>query len=126
MHFPSSRQSGFFLQLKVSGCCVGELKFERTYLLLCDEMTDFMLGMLEYLSFSVCLLKILWSGWFFGEHLSIMCRNFLPRLVLMFELKEGLYHVMFLVRFLLFFRAFSCGGFCVNLWSYLLAVRAFW
>ena len=57
MHFPLSRQSGFFLQLKVSGCCVGELKFERTYLLLCDEMTDFMLGMLEYLSFSVCLFE---------------------------------------------------------------------
>ena len=59
------------------------------------------------ISFSVCLLKILWSGWFFGKHLSTMCRNFLPRLVLTFELKGGLYHVMFLVRFLLFFRAFS-------------------
>ena len=56
----------------------------------------------------------------------MMCRNFLQRLVLTFELKEGLYHVMFLVRFLLFFRAFSCGGFCVNLWSYMLSVRAFW
>ena len=75
---------------------------------------------------SVCLLKILWSGWFFGKHLSTMCRNFLPRLVLTFELKGGLYHVMFLVRFLLFFRAFSCGGLYVNLWSYPLSVRAFW
>ena len=56
-HFPSSGQSRFFLQLQVSGCCAGELKFERTYL--CDEMTDFMLGMQEQLSFSVCLLKAL-------------------------------------------------------------------
>ena len=45
-HFPSSGQSGFFLHLQVSGCCVDELKFERTYLL-CDEMTDFILGMHE-------------------------------------------------------------------------------
>ena len=106
-------------------CQVVVLKFETTYLQ-CDKMTDLMLGKHGQLSFSVCLLKILWSGWFFGEHLSMMCRNFLQRLVLTFELKEGLYHVMFLVRFLLFFRAFSCGGFCVNLWSYLLSVRAFW
>ena len=55
-----------------------------------------------------------------------MCRNFLPRLVLTFELKGGLYHVMFLVRFLLFFGAFSCGGLYANLWSYPLSVRAFW
>lgn len=48
------------------------------------------------------------------------------RLVLTFELKGGFYHVMFLVRFLLFFRAFFCGGLCVNLWSYPLSVRAFW
>ena len=39
----------FFLQFQLSGCCVGEFKFERTYLL-CDEMTDFMLGMHEYVS----------------------------------------------------------------------------
>ena len=39
-----------------------------------------------------------------------MCRNFLPRLVLTFELKGGLYHVMFLLRFLLFFGVRSCKG----------------
>ena len=38
----------------MSGCCVGELKFERTYLL-CDEMTDFMLGMHEYVCMYVCM-----------------------------------------------------------------------
>ena len=65
-HFPSSGQCGLFLQLQLSGYCVGELKFERTYLL-CEEMTDFILGMHEQLSFSVCLLKILWSGWFFWK-----------------------------------------------------------
>ena len=27
--FPSSEQSGFFLQLQVSGCCIGELKFKE-------------------------------------------------------------------------------------------------
>ena len=58
----------------------------------------------------VCLLKILWSGWFFGNNLSMTCRNLLPRLVLTLELKGGVYHIMFLVRFLLFFRPFSCGG----------------
>ena len=41
MHFPSSGLSGFFLQLHVSACCVGEFKFERTCVL-CDEMIDFM------------------------------------------------------------------------------------
>ena len=59
--------------------------------------------------------EILWNGWFFGKHLSTMCRNIQPRLVLTFELKGGLCHVMFLVRFLLFFRAFSRGGLYVNL-----------
>ena len=83
----------------MSGCCVGVFVNERTCLL-CDEMIDFMFGMHELLSLSVCLLKILWSGWFFGKNLSTMCRNFLPRLVLTFEAKGGLYHVMFLVRFL--------------------------
>ena len=34
--------------------------------------------------------------------------------------------MMFLVRFLLFFGAFSCGGLYANLWSYPLSVRAFW
>ena len=58
----------------------------------------------------VCLLKILWSGWFFGNHLSMTFRNLLPRLVLTFELRGGVYHMMFLVRCLFFFRAFSCGG----------------
>ena len=38
-HFPSSGQSGVFLQLQISGCCVVE--FERTCLL-CDEMINFM------------------------------------------------------------------------------------
>ena len=33
----------FLLQLQVSGCCVGELKFERTYFLF-DEMADLVLG----------------------------------------------------------------------------------
>ena len=54
-----------------------------------------------------------------------MCRNILPRFVLTFELKGGLYHVMFLVRSLLFFGAYSCGGLYVSLWSYALYVRAF-
>ena len=53
---------------------------------------------------------MLWIGWFSGKHLSKMCRHFLPSLVLTFELKGELYHVMFLVRFLLFFRACSRGG----------------
>jgi len=66
----------------------------------------------------VCLLKILWSGWFFGKHLLTMCRNFLPRLVLTFEAKGGLYHVMFLVRFLLFLGGRSGEGLYVSLWSY--------
>ena len=48
--FPSSGQSGFFLQLQGSGCCVGAAVFERTCLLR-DEMIDFMFGMLE----CVCL-----------------------------------------------------------------------
>ena len=43
-----------------------------------------------------------------------MCRNFLARLVLTFEMKGGLYHVMFLVHFLLFFRACSCGGLYIH------------
>ena len=124
--FSCRRCGGIFLRVDnlVSFCncrCqVVVLKFETTYLL-CDKMTDFMLGMHGQLSFSVCLLKILWSGWFFGKHLPVMCRNFLPRLVLTFELKGGLYHVMFFVHFLLFFRAFSCGGLYVNLWSYFFA-----
>ena len=45
-HFPSSGQSGFLLQLQVSGSGVGEFTFERTCLL-CDEMIDFMFGMHE-------------------------------------------------------------------------------
>ena len=40
-----------------------------------------MLGMQEYLSFSVCLLKILCRGCSFGKHLFMMFMNFLPRLV---------------------------------------------
>ena len=67
----------------------------------------------------------MWSGWFFGKHLSMMCRNFLPRLVLTFELKGGLYPLRFLVHFLLFFRAFSCAGLYVNLWSYPLSFKSF-
>ena len=42
----------------MSGCCVGELKFERTYLL-CDEMTDFMLGMHEYVCMYVYFKSVL-------------------------------------------------------------------
>ena len=45
-----------------------------------------------------------------------------PRFVQTFELKGGLYHVMFLVRSLLFFGAYSCGGLYVSLWSYALYV----
>ena len=33
--------------------------------------------------------------------------------------------MIFPVRFLLFFRAFCCGGLHVNLWSFPLSVRAF-
>ena len=55
-----------------------------------------------------------------------MCRNFLPRLVLTFELNGGLYHVTFLLRFVLFFGAHSCEGLYVSLWSYPLSLRAFW
>ena len=62
-----------------------------------------------------------------GGFLESICRRCAEIfLVLTFELKGGLYHVMFRVRFLLFFRAFSCGGLYVNLWSYPLSVRAFW
>ena len=41
-------------------------------------------------SFSVCLLKILCSGWYFGKHLMMMPKDFLPRFVLTFESHEGL------------------------------------
>ena len=30
----------------------------------------------------MCLLKIFGRGWFLGKHLSMMLRNFLPKLVL--------------------------------------------
>ena len=55
-----------------------------------------------------------------------MCRKFLPRLVLTFELKGVLYHVMLLFRFLFFFGVRSCEGLYVSLWSYPLTLRAFW
>ena len=41
-------------------------------------------------SFSVCLLKILCSGWYFEKHLMMMPKDFLPRFVLTFESHEGL------------------------------------
>ena len=41
-------------------------------------------------SFSVCLLKILCSGWYFGKHLMMMSKDFLPRFILTFESHEGL------------------------------------
>ena len=41
-------------------------------------------------SFSVCLLKILCSRWYFGKHLMMMPKDFLPRFVLTFESHEGL------------------------------------
>ena len=55
-HFPFSGQSGFFLQLQVSGCGFGVFEFERTCLL-CDDMMDFMFGIHEQLNLRVCLLK---------------------------------------------------------------------
>ena len=58
---------------------------------------SFYCGMIEWASclackssFSVCLLKILCSGWYFGKHLMMMPKDFLPRFVLTFESHEGL------------------------------------
>ena len=47
---------------------------------------------------SVCLLKILFNGWFLGKHLSMTSRYFLPRLVLTLLSHGGLYQVIFLFR----------------------------
>ena len=65
-------------------------------LLYCDAMIDFMLGMHEQLSLSVCLLKILCKRCFLLKHLLTMFKNFLPRLVLTLEFHRGLYYTMFL------------------------------
>ena len=58
---------------------------------------SFYCGMIEWpsclackSSFSVCLLKILCSGWYFGKHLMMMPKDFLPRFVLTFESHQGL------------------------------------
>ena len=58
---------------------------------------SFYCGMIEWpsclackSSLSVCLLKILCSGWYFGKHLMVMSKDFLPRFILTFESHEGL------------------------------------
>ena len=86
---------------------------------------DLMLGMHEKFSFR-CLLKILWSGWFFGKHLSTMCRKFLPRLVLTLK-REGC--ALSWSFFLLFLGAGSGAGkdhMYVSLWGYPLSLSACW
>ena len=47
-------------------------------------------------------------------------------LTVTFEAKVGLYHVMFLVRFLLFLGGGSGEGLYVSLWSYPLSLSACW
>ena len=47
----------------------------------------------------MCLLKILFSGWFLGKHLLTAFRNFRPMLVFRFAFHGGLYQVMFLFLF---------------------------
>ena len=67
--------------------------FDERIFLLWDDIMVFMFGMQEKLRFSVCLLKILCSGWSFGRHLVMMPKIFPHRFVLKFESHGGLYHV---------------------------------
>ena len=85
------------LQLHVRSCCesAAVALSWASMISLCDEMKAFMFSMHEQLSLRVCLLKILFDGWFFGKHLSTMSRNFLPRLVLTLLSHGGLYQVIF-------------------------------
>ena len=54
-------------------------------------MMVFMFGLHEYLS--LCLLKVLFNGWFLGKQLSTMDKNLFPSLVFKFEFHRGLYHI---------------------------------
>ena len=80
----------FFWLLHVFGCAdcsVDEVTavFDERIFLLWDDIMVFTFGMQEKLSYSVCLLKILCSGWSFGKHLVIMPKTFPHRFVLKFE-----------------------------------------
>ena len=73
----------------------------------------------------MCLLKILYKGWIFVKHLSTMFKNYLPRLVFIFEFHGGLYHVMFCFLFF-WWVCWCCCGSCFSLWLYSLSSSAFW
>ena len=104
-------ESGFFWLLHVfdgcADCSVDEVTavFDERIFLLWDDIMVFTFGMQEKLSFSVCLLKILCSGWSFGRHLVMMPKTFPHRFVLKFESHGGLYHVtgFYLLLFLFLF-----------------------
>ena len=59
------------VMILVWGCCYTL----ECICFLCDAIMVFMSGMHEKLSFSVCLLKILFNGWFLRKHLSTMDKN---------------------------------------------------
>ena len=82
-----------------------------------------MLGMVLYDTFTVFLLKYLWSSEPFGKFLSTIFRNFAATFVFTSRLKGGLNHSIFRrLGFLLL----GCGGIYFRSSLYPLLARASW
>ena len=79
-----------------------------SFLLFSSSIITATLGIQLYDSFTMFLLKILWSLLDGVKHCFIMLRNFFPIFVLTFWLYGGLYQMSF--RFLLRLLAVACGG----------------